>query len=83
MTVIELYLLKDCRAGDLKSVCMQSGAIRVAPGLIFCLRTEPLGETCVFQFFVFPSIKKKIKGRVPAGSCQVEKGKVSLYGAPT
>lgn len=65
MTVIELYLLKDVRASDLKSVCLQSGVIRVTPGLIFCLGTESLGETCVFQNFVFPSIKK-IKRK---GSC--------------
>lgn len=65
MTVIELYLLKDVRASDLKSVCMQSGAIRVTPGLIFCLGTEPLGETCAFRNFVFPSIKKNKR----KGSC--------------
>lgn len=58
MTVIELNLLKDFRVSDLKSACMQSGAIRETPGLIFCLGTEPLDETCAFQFFVFPSIKE-------------------------
>lgn len=57
MAVIGLYLLEDFRASELQSVCMQSGAIRVTPGLIFCLGTEPLGETCGFSSLYFPPLK--------------------------
>lgn len=32
----------------------------MTPVLVSCIETETLGEICVFQNFVFPSIKKNI-----------------------